>query len=94
MFWKEEDAEVEVEVIVPVKIFPMVEVERTAVWAKNEVEVAEVEVERLNVWPPIQVLAFPRFKEATTAPVVGEIVRVPSEFETDETAPWHAPLIA
>ena len=94
MFWKEEEAEVEVAVMVPVRIFPMVEVERTAVWAKRLVEVAEVEVERLKVWPPVQVLAFPRFKEATTAPVVGEIVRVPSLLETDETAPWHAPLIA
>ena len=37
------------------------------------------------VWRAVQVLAFPRLSEATTAPVVGEIVSVPSELETDET---------
>lgn len=42
-----------------------------------------MDVERLKVCPPVQVLMFPRLSEATTAPVVGEIVRVPSEFETE-----------
>ena len=48
-------------------------------------EVADVEVDRLKVWPPVQVLALARFKEATTLPVVGEMVKVPSELETDPT---------
>jgi len=34
----------------------------------------------------VQVFAFPTFKEATTAPVVGEIVRLVSPAETEETA--------
>jgi len=54
-----------------------------------------VEVDRLKVCPPVQVLALARFKEATTFPVVGLIVRVPSELETDETPETRqAPLIA
>lgn len=39
----------------------------------------------------------PRFKDATTAPVVGEMVRVPSAFETEDTAPEverHVPFTA
>ena len=73
----------------------MVEVERVALTAKRLVEVAEVEVDRLKVCPPVQVLALARFKEATTFPVVGEMVKVPSEFETDETPETRqAPLIA
>ena len=45
------------------------------------------------VWRAVQVLAFPRLSEATTAPVVGEMVRVPSELETDETpVATHEPL--
>ena len=47
---------------------------------------------------PVQVLAFPRLREATTAPEVGEMVRLPSAFETDDTAPppeeIHVPFIA
>lgn len=39
----------------------------------------------LNVCSPVQVLVLPRFKEATTFPVVGVIVRVPSELDTDPT---------
>ena len=42
----------------------------------------------LKVWATLQVLAWPRFKEAITEPVVGEMVKVPSEFVTDETPPW------
>src|SRR3989338_7570222 len=73
----------------------MVEVERVALMAKRLVEVSEVEVERLKVWPPVQVLAFPRLREAITAPVVGEIVRVLSEFETEPTPVVRQdPLIA
>ena|SRR3989338_3168398 len=63
----------------------MVEVDIVALMAKRLVEVAEVEVDRLKVCPPVQVLALARFKEATTLPVVGEIVRVPSELETEPT---------
>ena len=40
-----------------------------------------------RVWSAVQVFAFPRFKEATTFPVVGEMVNVPSAFETEVTAP-------
>lgn len=36
-----------------------------------------------KIWFAVQVLALARFKEATTAPVVGEIVRVPSVLETE-----------
>ena len=36
-------------------------------------------------------MPLPRFKEATTAPVVGEIVRVPSVLETEETSPPPPP---
>ena len=39
-----------------------------------------------------------RLREATTVPVVGEMVRVPSAFDTDDTAPppppTHVPLTA
>ena len=38
----------------------------------------------------VQLLPLPRFKEATTAPVVGEITRVPSVLETESTAPVPA----
>ena len=49
------------------------------------VEVAKklVEVALPNIWPPVHVFAWPRASEATTAPVVGEMVSVPSEFETE-----------
>jgi hypothetical protein len=40
-----------------------------------------------NVCCPDHVLALPRARDATTAPVVGLMVSVPSEFETDDTAP-------
>lgn len=40
-----------------------------------------------KVWVADHVLALLRAREATTAPVVGDIVRVPSEFETDVTPP-------
>ena len=43
----------------------------------------------------VHVLAFPTFKDATTAPVVGEIVRDVSPAETDETPrARHPPLSA
>ena len=42
----------------------------------------------LKVWAAVQVLAWPRFNEAITEPVVGEMVKVPSELATDETPPW------
>ena len=71
--------------MVPARRFPMVEVEKLPKLEWKTVEVAWVEVERLNVCPPVQVLALARFKEATTAPVVGETVRVPSLLETEVT---------
>ena len=49
-----------------------------------EVEFATRSAALMVCWA-VQVLALPRFKEATTAPVVGEIVKVPSEFETEDT---------
>lgn len=42
-------------------------------------------VSALNVCAPVQVLAFAKFKEAMTAPVVGEIVKDKSVFETEVT---------
>ena len=36
-----------------------------------------------KVWAAVHVLEFAKFSEATTAPVVGEIVKVPSELETE-----------
>ena len=85
----------EVAVTVTARRLPMVEVDMVALMAKRLVEVAEVEVDRLKVCPPVQVLALVRLREAITAPVVGEMVRVPSEFETDETpAVRQVPLIA
>ena len=44
----------------------------------------------VNVCNPDQVFAWPNAREATTAPVVGEIVSVPSLFETEATAPRAA----
>ena len=39
------------------------------------------------VMSPVHVFACPKLREATTAPVVGEIVRVLSELLTEATAP-------
>jgi hypothetical protein len=39
----------------------------------------------------VQVLALPKLRDATTAPVVGEIVRVPFALETEETEPLPPP---
>ena len=75
----------EVAVTVPARRLPMVEVDMVALMAKRLVEVAEVEVDRLKVCPPVQVLALARLRDAMTFPVVGEIVRVPSELETEPT---------
>jgi hypothetical protein len=55
------------------------------------VKLVMVEVELLTRIPPVkvcnavQVLAFARLREATTDPVVGDMVSVPSELETEET---------
>lgn len=51
------------------------------------VEKKFVDDEFPNICPPVHVFACPRASEATTEPVVGEMVSVPSEFETDDTAP-------
>lgn len=37
--------------------------------------------------PEVHVFVFPRLREAMTSPVVGEIVRVESVFETEVTTP-------
>jgi hypothetical protein len=42
---------------------------------------------RVNCWSAVQVFAFPVLSEAITAPVVGEMVRVPSRLVTDVTPP-------
>jgi hypothetical protein len=44
-------------------------------------------VDPVNVCPALQVLACAKFSDPTTAPVVGEMVRVLSEFDTELTAP-------
>jgi hypothetical protein len=44
-----------------------------------------------SVCVAVQVFAWPKAREATTAPVVGEIVSVPSELETEFTAPDPLP---
>ena len=55
------------------------------------VKLVMVEVElltripELKVCRAVQVLALPRLREATTDPVVGDMVRVPSEFATEDT---------
>ena len=48
----------------------------------------------LKVSSAVQVLALPRLSEATTAPVVGLMVKVPSELVTDETpVTKHEPFL-
>jgi hypothetical protein len=47
--------------------------------------VTPLDAERSKV--PVKAKAWARFKLATTFPLVGEMVRVPSEFETLDTAP-------
>ncbi len=53
---------------------------------------------RLNCCNALQVFAFVRFKDATTSPVVGEMVGEPAALETEDTAPepppTQVPLIA
>ena len=58
--------------------------------AEKVEEALEINPE-LKVCKAVQVLALPRFSEATTAPVVGLIVSVPSELVTDLTV--QVPLI-
>ena len=47
-----------------------------------------------NFWRPVHVLELVRLREAITAPVVGDMVRVLSEFDTEFTPPTQEPLIA
>jgi len=47
-----------------------------------------------NVCVAVHVFACPRLSEATTLPVVGEMVSVLSEFETELTAPDPEPHAA
>ena len=56
------------------------------------VVVAFVVVAFKNVCPPVHVFTFVRLSEATTAPDAGEMVSVPSTFDTDVTAPEPAQL--
>src|SRR3989344_1163069 len=44
-----------------------------------------------NCWSPVHAFGFARLRDATTSPVVGEMVRVLSEFETEETATAPSP---
>ena len=49
----------------------------------------------MKVCLPVQVLALPRFKEATTPPVFGEMVSVPSALVTEDTpVVRHVPFTA
>lgn len=85
------DEKVEVALLPKIVVVAVVPIE---IPLKEESRVVEA---LLKVCNPVQVLALARFKEATTAPVVGEMVRVLSEFETEETAPpppTQVPLIA
>ena len=75
-----------VEVKVEVAVDP-----KYAVYAERIVDDA-----RLNCCRPDHVFAFERLSEATTAPEVGEMVRVESTFDTEETDPAverHVPPI-
>ena len=58
--------------------------------AEKVEEALEINPEE-KVWRAVQVLALPRFSEATTAPVVGLMVRVLSVLVTDLTV--QVPLI-
>ena len=61
--------------------------------AEVEVAVIQPTFNKGKVEEAVQVLAWPRFKEATTAPVVGEMVRVLSLLENEENAhPTQVPL--
>ena len=60
---------------------------------RSIVEEAVARRPALNVCKAVQVLGLERFKEAITSPVVGEMVRVPSEFVTEVTAPREDALI-
>lgn len=50
-----------------------------------------VEDAYVKVCLPVHVFGLARLREATTAPVVGLIVSVPSAFVTDDTAPLPEP---
>ena len=45
----------------------------------------------MKICRPVHVFTFARLRDATTAPVVGEIVRVPSALDTEDTAPPPPP---
>ena len=77
---------------------PMIVVVEVCPIKRRPKEEKDVEEALLNLCRAVQTLALAGFKEATTAPVVGEMVREPSELETEETAPPPAvrqePLIS
>lgn len=50
-------------------------------------EVNDVEEADLKSWRPVQIFACVRSNETLTSPVAGEMLRVPSEFETEVTTP-------
>src|SRR3989344_2127641 len=52
-----------------------------------EVAVKEVEEAKLKVWSASHRLALAMLREETTDPVVGEMVKEPSELETEVTPP-------
>ncbi|MEM2947094.1 MAG: hypothetical protein QXN96_02510 [Candidatus Bathyarchaeia archaeon] len=61
---------------------------------KRLVMVDEAELTKipaLKVCRAVQVLGFERLRDAATAPVVGEMVNVPSEFETEDTPVMRHP---
>src|ERR1700690_272948 len=45
----------------------------------------------LNCWSAVQALGLVRLRDATTAPVVGDVVRVWAEFDTEVTVPEPEP---
>jgi len=68
---------------------PAAENDEVAVPPKDAICVTEscVEDARANCWSAVQVLALFRLSDATTAPLVGEMVSVPSALVTEVTPP-------
>ena len=59
-----------------------------------EVAVNQPMFKRGKLDEAVHVLALPKLSEATTAPAVGAMVRVPSALETEETPPTQVPPMA
>ena len=78
----------------PKVVVPVPVTARAVVVALTNVELVAkrvVAVAAVNVCPPVQVFGCARAREATTAPLVGLMVSVPSEFETELTDPPPEP---